>query len=218
MDMSTPPISNVNTDTKNLKKYTGAAGRILSLMIGGAKQEEAAKAVGVSQQYVSELFAEEDFKLQILAASRDVSEKALKIDTDLLDIEAMLTERLKAHAGLTSDANTTLRMLKYVNEAKRRSAMNSGNFTGPGANGHGGTGTAGTSVTIVIPQFIQQQFVINPNSEIVGVGDRALSTINSQSLNKMIEPKLALPNPEPVHKEIRRESKRPPAQWDVKDL
>lgn len=207
-----PAMSSSNTK-ENLKKYTGTASRILNILIGGATQEQAAKAVGVDPSYVSQLCAEEDFQLQIVQGIQSDIEKSVTIDQTYLEIEAALVKKLKELCSWMTTGDQVLKALRYVNEAKRKTQSYIPN-TGVGGNNQEGTTSHVT--TIIVPTFIQQHFTVTPNREIVGINDQPLVTLNSKQLNTMVQNSKTqqLPKPEAMKIKVPNgQSERPQDKW-----
>lgn len=182
----------VTTVSKEIKKYTGAAARVLSLLIGGCSQVQAAKAIGVTEGYVSQLCQEPEFQLQIADAIREDMEKAVTIDANYLDIEKALSEKLKSLIPYLVTPDSVLRSLKAINGMNRKvqgvSATNDGT---PGAV----NGQQSGAVRLQVPQIIIQNFVTNPNREVVAVDSRELTTLNSASITTLVAEHKAKPKP-----------------------
>lgn len=189
MDPKDLPANTV-TSKKELKRYTGTAGRVLDLLIGGATQEQTAHAVGVNPSYVSQLCSEEDFQIQIVEGMKSDIEKSISLDKSYLEIEVELIKKLKALIPFMFNEGQILRALKFVNEAKKKTQAYIPN------SGFNPEGTQASVAKIVIPTFIQQNFILNPNREVVGVDGRELVTLNSKALENMVSSKPALPNSE----------------------
>lgn len=177
--------------TSERKKYTGAAGRILSLIIGGCTQVQAAKAIGVTEGFVSQLCAEHDFQLQIAEAIKADLEKAITIDANYLEIEKALSERLKTATVMMVTPTEILRTLKTINSMQPKTQR----ATGVSEDGviRSANGTASGVSRLQLPNVIVQQFILNPQNEVVSVGDRALETLNSASMDSLLANKRANP-------------------------
>lgn len=189
-DLPTSALSEL--PKKELKKYNGSALRIMNALIGGATQEQAAKAVGVDPSYVSQLCAEEDFQLQVVEGIQTDIEKSVAIDKEYLNMEFDLVNKLKTMIPWMTTTDQVLKCLRYLNEAKRKSQHYIPNT---GINGNE-TGTSAGTATIIVPTFIQQNFITTPNREIVGIDGKDLVTLDSKALNRMITSKQQLPNPQ----------------------
>lgn len=173
-----------NTQTSVVRKtYTGLAARILSLLSGGCTQVQAAHALGVSEAYVSQLMAEDDFKHQIAENIQKDFEKSIAIDNNYLEIEKQLSDKLKTQIGFMHNPDQLIKTLRFVNDAKRKSGI--GAAVNGGTNGHSVPGGPVT-VNLILPKVVVQDFVLNPNNEVVSVDGKELSTLNSESLNTLV--------------------------------
>lgn len=224
MDISQPPASVLpnTSQEKNRKIYTGVAARLLKLLSGGATQEQAAQAVGVSAQLVSMYCSEADFQEQIVETMKVDIEKAIAIDQDCLDMEHEIVKNLKARLMFLPSMTTeqVLRLWRSVNGAAKRTNTMIPN-KGIGSSTDGSGSSAGT-VTLVIPTFIHNTFVLSPTKEIVGINDRELVTLDSKALNRMvIEQSKTENSPNQVprqileieHERIKRPQAKPSDPW-----
>jgi len=161
------------------KQYTGAAARILKLLCSGITQTQAAKAVGVNDSYVSQLCAEPDFQAQIAEHIKKDHERAIKIDENYHDIELSLSNKLKELVPFMHEPDKILRTLKFVNESKKKTDASvpttdqNKESAGP--------------VKLALPVVVIQNFVTNPNNEVVQVEDRNLVTLNSRSIEALVQ-------------------------------
>lgn len=171
----------------NRKTYTGTAARILKLMCAGCTAVQAAQAIGVTEAFVSQLAAEDDFQLQIAESLKIELEKAVEIDKNYGDVERQLSERLKSLSPMIVSPDQILRVLKFTNEAKRRTQ----NIIPNGVNGSNpdGSGTTVHVVQLVLPGVVTQVFVTNPNNEVVAVDERELTTLDSKHMETFAQTK-----------------------------
>lgn len=169
---------NIST-TKTLKVYSGVAARILSQLSAGANQREAAAACGVTEGFVSQLMAEEDFKAQLKKKFEEATLRAIEIDQNYEEIEHKATEQLRKLIPLLHSPAELLKVALGANSAKRKLAPAVGK---PPEDGNG----AGRVLKIILPQVIVNNYVVNPNNEVVAVGERTLTTLNSASITGLM--------------------------------
>lgn len=170
--------ANIST-TKTLKVYSGVAARLLSQLSGGANQREAAAACGVTEGFVSQLMAEEDFKAQLKINFEKATQRAIEIDNNYEDIEKTATDSLKKLIPLVHSPSELMKIAIAANGAKKKFAPKVSEPDGSGASG-------GRVVNIIMPQVILNNFSMNPNSEIVAVGERTLTTLNAASITSLM--------------------------------
>jgi hypothetical protein len=170
-------VSTPNTATDpNLKKYQGVEAQVLKYMGANCSQSEAAKAAGCDTSYVSQLWEQADFRTQVEALRSTNLERKLKVDDAYEETEAILADRLRKSAALLTNTDQILRVLKFTNEAKKKLA--------PQAKQEG---DGGTVVNLQIPVFLQQQFRVNPNNEVVEVNGRVLQTMDTKGLERLVK-------------------------------
>jgi hypothetical protein len=170
------------SENKELKKYSGVAGRILNLMKAGVtKQEMLAKAVGCSPAYVAQLLSEEDFQVQVAADVKAGIERSLEIDETYDKIERKLVEKLATMSDMFITPEQVMRALRLVNEANRKTQ------TARPMQTDDTPGRTGNVVKLILPVVIKNQFVVNPNNEVVQVDDRDMVTLNSQSISTLVK-------------------------------
>lgn len=221
MDTINTNVSSPNLSSeKPLKTYTGIPGRILNMLCSGCSPEEAALAVGVDSSYVRHLKQEPDFIAQIKIKLTESTERAIAIDENYAAIEKTATDRLKTLINLVHSPKDLMQLAAFANSAKKKTSVN------------GGTDSenAGTQkvVKVLMPTVILNNFVVNPNNEIVQVGERTLETLNSASIQTLAnrakeqqliedkETKVTIPNQESSKPVVR--SKNYVSQEDLDKL
>jgi hypothetical protein len=170
-------MSAVLDTTKNKKEYTGTAGRILKYLSSGCNDVQAATACGVDPSYVAQLKAEPDFQEQISEALRKSLVDAKEVDDNYAEIERLASKKLRDLMHYANSMDQLLKIAKFANEAKKKLTP-----IGP-LNGEHVSDIA--PVRLAIPYILHQTFVVNPNQEVVKVGERNLSTLNSRSMESI---------------------------------
>lgn len=164
---------------KTRKVFAGTAAKILKMLATGqVNQLQAAKANGVDDSYVSQLMADPDFSDQVRESVERLTADAIQIDQDYLEIEKDAVSKLKMQTKMVTNVDQLMRVARFANEAKKKVAMNPL-----------GSESAGTikPVQLILPKIVVQQITITPNNEIVGVGDRTLVTMNSKSMQSLVQ-------------------------------
>lgn len=169
-----------------LKNYTGQAGQVLKWMKQGLNQIQAAQAVGVTREYVSMLCSEEEFKGQIGNALKKDFEKALQIENHYRDIELTALEKLKEQQVFATSIDDNLKILRTVTMSKPKISVLPDNSHVEHSENN--------VIILNLPNAILQEITINPNSEVVAIGKRNLTTLNSSSLDSLAQKHLILEN------------------------
>ncbi len=184
MNMNVP--LQVTADPPREKKiYAGVALRLLKLLGAGCTQREASQACGVDESYTSQLLKEKEFEMQVNEIIEKSFAEQSKIDNNYTELEKKLSDRLLSQSEFMHNPDQILRTLKFANEAKRRVAHSLGPKN-DGTNGNGNT-TILAPVTLIFPQAVANEFILNPNNEVVGVGGEALTTLPSQNITKLAD-------------------------------
>jgi len=164
------------------KIYSGAALRVMKLLGNGVLQVEAARACGVGEAFVSQLMAESDFISQVNEiVSRNFALQS-EIDNNYVEVEKKLSERLLKNSELIYGTDQMLRVLKFANEAKRKTAPVHQNN---GSGSPDGTGNL-KPVVLILPTVVVREFVLNPMNEIVGINGSELATLPSAQLPNLV--------------------------------
>jgi len=192
---------------KEQKKYTGMAARTQKLLIAGCLPAQAAKALGISEGMVSQWMAEEDFYAQVSEGIKKDLERNEAIDSNYGNIEKMLSDKLLTLVPYMIQPDQVLRTLKFVNDAKRKLDVRV-----PGEQTAGGVGANnGSAVRLQLPQIVAQTVIINPQNEVVSVGNRDLVTLNSASMETFVATRRPTPKPALLGEstKLKHESKDP---------
>lgn len=161
-----------------LKTYTGVAARILKFMSGGCTSSQAANAVGCDESYARQLLMEPDFKAQIAQHLQQSFESAIETDKNYEHVELEMSKRLKSLVPYVISLDDTLKTIKVLNGITKKT----GNANSSNTDGINST----KPVTLMLPSVIINNFVINPNSEVVEIDGTELYTLNSNSIDALV--------------------------------
>jgi hypothetical protein len=177
MDLTIP----ASVASAEKKLYTGTAARLLKLLGSGCTQEEASRACGVDPSYTSQLMKETSFIEQVNAIVTQTMHDQSQIDENYTQLEKNMSEKLLKLSEYVFDPDKALRIAKFANEAKR--AIPKGQIGVSGT----ANGTTLQPVILIMPQHAAQEFVLNPNNEIVGVNGKELMTLPSANITKLTQ-------------------------------
>ncbi len=166
--------------SKPRKEYTGVAGRVLKFLCGGCTPIQAANACGVSESLVSQLCAEEDFQKQIEEKLSKDFEAAIQIDDNYNEVEKLLSKRLRDMTGYMTNVDQITRTLKTVSaipkKVQPKVPLNAESNQ-----------MAIAPVSLAIPIVAKNVFIVNPNQEVVSLNGKNLVTLNSKSLDSLLQ-------------------------------
>lgn len=175
-------MSNTEITTKHLKIYTGQAAKVLKFLQNGCTETQAAEAVGVTLGYVSQLCQEPDFREQIGDKLQQDFEAAIETDKNYAEVELEISRRLKKMTPFILSLDDLLKTTRVLSTVKKKVAP----AVNPGSNGD--SNNPSRSVKMILPQItINNNFIVNPNSEVVAIGDRQLTTLNANSIDALAQ-------------------------------
>lgn len=176
--------TNNTSGTTERKEYSGVPLKIIKLLGTGLLPAEVARAVGVDESYISQLQKEESFIQQVNELVTKTFADQSEIDDNYVEVERVLSKRLRENAPILFNQDQLLRTLKFANEAKKKMAP--ANHNSPG-DSLGGIGKVVKAVTLILPIAVVKEFMLNPNNEIIGVGGEELTTLPSANINNLVE-------------------------------
>lgn len=136
---------------------------VIACISSGFTDSQIAQAVGVTPSAVAQYIDAHDLRSQA-----KVSEKHKQTDNVLDDLELMAANKLKNLLTYESNIMKVAQVLKVANGARRRSHGEGANTFNP---------QTAVLVQLQLPAHVEAEFVRSPNNEIIGVGDRPLSTL-----------------------------------------
>lgn len=163
--------------------------RIASMLVSGIRPASIAQVVGVSPSYISNLLANEDFKLHLHELSEELSEESTteveeaKIYTDsLAAAEHTILKHLIDRLPYMAD-NHAIAALSTV--GARRDSMH--RVQTPTLGYQAAAGATIRMVEITIPAAAAPDLVIGKNNEVVSIGSRAVTPMPTASLQALMD-------------------------------
>lgn len=147
----------------------------LTLLSQNVTPSSVAATLGVTESYVSQLMAQEDFASELSLKKQELAAEDQEHDNALDRTEARYLQILEQKAPFANIAQATI-AFRALNAARRRK-----DTRGPQAQEHGGT-----VVNLTIPVAIVPQYVLNSQSEIVEVEGRTMAGATAESLNRIL--------------------------------
>lgn len=150
--------------------------RALSLLGSGSSAEQVASALGVTPSYISQLLANEDFKLKVAELRYANLAKHNQRDDKLDALEDKVLEKLESTIALCFKPMELVKAFQVINGAKRRGQSAPAQIV-----------NTQNLVTINMPTQIINKFTSNIHNQVVQVGSQNLETIQSGSLLKQVK-------------------------------
>lgn len=172
--MDTAQVSQLSAPA--VKVFTGTAKKLLDWIVSGLTQAEAARACGVDKTYVSQLCEDPDFKSQVDAAKNVKVAQKIEVGNLYDDAELTALRNVKEALNWTTNLDDNLRVVAVLSKSRPKTAIVDHNKP---------ENSPQPVVRLQLPAFIVQQFFINPNSEVVAIGDTALTTLNAASMDSI---------------------------------
>jgi|SRR5579863_1866220 len=159
--------------TQQEAKYSGTQSRALELLGDGVQASTVAQTLGVSESYISQLLAEENFLRGVVERRYEHLQRHNKRDAAYDKLEDDLIEKLQYGLVLMHDPMKILRAIQVVNAAKRRGQSTPDSIT-----------QQNTIVNLTLPTVVVDRFSITKdvNNQIIEAGEQKLVTVQSGSL------------------------------------
>ena len=171
MDMTTTVLS---TPTHGVSSSTRE--RALVLLGQGISVDAVAGACGVSASAISQLLSQDDFSAAVAELRFKSLEKHNKQDSEYDEIEATLTSKFKESIPLMMRPMEILKGLQVINAQKRRGS------SAPEAILDKQTVVSITLPSVILNNFTNAQITTNIHNQVVKVGDKDLTTMQSNTL------------------------------------
>lgn len=151
----------------------GTKERALELLGSGIASSLVAQSCGVSESYISQLLAEEDFLKAVVERKFQHLQKHNARDAAYDSMEDEILGKLKSQLGMIFDPMKLAKILQMLNAAKRRGAASSEAVT-----------QQATIVTLIMPTKIVERFSVvkDIDNRIIEAGDQKLVTMQSGTL------------------------------------
>jgi len=157
--------------------------RALDLLGNGVSPEQTAAALGVSPGRISQLLSEEEFAKQVAQRRYEALSRHNKRDSDYDDMEDKLLKKLSDCLPMMVRPMEILKSIQIINAAKRRGSQHLDNSS-----------EQKPIVELTIPVTILQQFVTNPQGQVITAGAQSLETMQSGSLLASVKQRKELAN------------------------
>jgi hypothetical protein len=166
-----------NLSTPNLA-ITGKAAQILKLLGDGHPNAVVASAVGVTESYVSQLLADENFVLEVSKLRLAKLAKHSEQDELYDDLEFKLAKKLNGLLDYVMDPMKVMKMLAEMNKLKRRNHSTSEGIAGQA-----------TVIQLQLPQAIRQKLEVkvNINNQVLQIGEQSMTTATIGALNNLVK-------------------------------
>lgn len=168
-----------NTNNNQLPAYTGNARKALDLLGSGVQPVQVAAAIGVSESYISQLLADEQFQLAVAQKRYDSLLAASERDASYDAIEDELLQKLKTSLAFMTKTGEILAAIKVINGAKRR-----------GASSTVGASSQSQVVQLVLPAGVRARFAQDAQGQVVEVqtdtGSHSLLTATSSGVKQLL--------------------------------
>lgn len=170
------PVSGL---ASQLPAYTGNARKALDLLGSGVQPVQVAAAIGVSEGYISQLLADEQFQLAVAQKRYDSLLAASERDASYDAIEDELLQKLKTSLAFMTKTGEILAAIKVINGAKRR-----------GASSTVGASSQSQVVQLVLPAGVRARFAQDAQGQVVEVqtdtGSHSLLTATSSGVKQLL--------------------------------
>lgn len=164
-------ITSNEAETRVFDGLSATEKRALDLLAGGCTQVQVASATGLSESRISQIVSNPEVAAKISGARIEKLGAANTRDAAYDALEDSLIEKMAESLPFAQKPLEIARLLKVVNEAKRRGIANTEQ-----------TSSTTNVVQLLMPTTIVQKFTTNINNQVISTGDQVLETIQSNTL------------------------------------
>ncbi len=162
--------------THTTSTYNSTEQKALTLLGSGVNAEMTAAACGVTVARISQLLSEAEFSAEVSELRFQNLQKHNVRDDKYDAMEDTLLERMRDLLPLMMRPMEILKAIAVINGAKRR-----------GQSAPDTVNQNNQVVTLIMPTKVIQNFTVNINNQVTRAGNQELLTIQSGSVNKMLE-------------------------------
>lgn len=166
---------------------TSTEERALKLLGQGISPEATAAACGVSVSRISQLLSDENFAAQVASLRYEALQKHNAQDSEYDEIETILTKKFKESIPLMMRPMEILKGLQVINAQKRRGT------SAPEAILEKQQVVNITLPSVIVNNFTSLEVKTNIHNQVVQVGNKDLTTMQSGTLLQSHKEKVALP-------------------------
>jgi hypothetical protein len=180
-------VTTGNTSTMNSNGQelvlSGTKEKALELLGAGIASSLVAQSIGVSEGYISQLLADEDFLKQVVERKFQHLQKHNARDAAYDTAEDTVLKALQSQLGMIFDPMKLAKILQVLNAAKRRGAASPDAVT-----------QQSTVITLIMPTKIVERFSVvkDVDNRIIEAGDQKLVTMQSGTLMDRLRAKNSL--------------------------
>lgn len=164
--------------------------QVREMLAQGVPAANVATALGISESYISQLQASEDFRADVDAARGQAAPADVAYDRKLDSIEEQFLDRIESRAAF-ANLQQSMQGFKLLNGARRR-------------RDHAvlaGTKTPAVVVNITLPASILPKYMLNQQNEIVEVEGQTMVSATPKSLEAIISSRKSAQSP-PVQQQL----------------
>lgn len=158
---------------------TSTEDRALKLLGDGFSAEVVASSIGVSPARISQLLSDEEFSKRVSELRYKNLSKHSERDSRYDAMEDTLIERMEKLLPMMYKPMEVLKAMTEINKVKRKGVSNPAAIV-----------EQREVVPLILPAVIVQQFTTNNFNQVVKVGERDLVTIQSGSMQELLESKV----------------------------
>lgn len=166
--------------------------RIATFLAQGLKASQVATIVGVSEGYISQLCSEagpEGFKEAVRSKAEEVEEQSDEdtlVSAKYLSLEHRILKQIEGQLAF-AEIPQLIQALKVVGDRQEKRAARKNVV---GLIGQGLIGNNQINVTVLnLPAHAIPEYQVNGQGQVVAVGDRGMSPMNSQAVRQLFKDK-----------------------------
>ncbi len=157
-----------------MQSPTSTETKALALLSSGITSAECARALGVTDSYISQLIGDEEFTRKLAEQRFEALRKNNARDNELDELEDTLIAKIKESSRWLVDPMKAAKLFQIVNAAKRR-----------GSSAPASLLEKQTVIRLNMPITLVQKFTLNGQNQIITAGSQDLVTIQSHRMETL---------------------------------
>lgn len=158
---------------------------ILSYLAQGLSHSQVARAVNCSPAYISQLFSEDDFKVELAEAQSRILAETSSYDAQLNRVEQSLLNQIEKTIPMIVRPEAAVALWSKINAGKRR-ASSTATLAAATASSQNTTIVNLQLPPAILKQYaVDERFTLNATNQVIEAGGQTLVTMHAAELDKL---------------------------------
>jgi hypothetical protein len=148
--------------------------RLITYLVAGATQAQAAAALGISESYVSDMHAEDSFKEELASRKMAALESSISTENQIKKVESLAITKLEKLMPTIMDPMKALAIFKVTNAARISQTV----VSNPAV-------AATAIVNLHLPTVLLQNYKADSSNRIISINDTPMITLQSANVERL---------------------------------